>query len=292
MFESLNVNDSFRKSIESAVSSKKLSHAVIIEGKDDNTRFSVAKEITKAVLCIGNKKPCNSCIHCIKCEKNVHPDVYITQKEEDSTMIKVDSIRALKAKALVYPNEAGKSVFIIREAQFMNVQAQNALLKILEEPSQHVCFILTCPSKSSFLETITSRATAYSIGEEENTLNDEAERQAAEFADELLSVFVSYNEFFFLQKTSAFVKDKVLFRNTLKAMIPIIRDALILSGSGTDLISAFPETAKKLSAILTQKKLLLMLDEIIRLSDTVNASANHNLSITRLSSVLYNIKSH
>ncbi len=292
MFEGLNVNDSFRKSIETAVSSKKLSHALIIEGKDDSTRFLAAVEITKALVCTGEKKPCNSCAHCVKCDRNIHPDVHITQKEEDSTMIKVDSIRALKSKALVFPNEAAKSVFIIREAQFMNIQAQNALLKILEEPSGHVCFILTCPSKSSFLETITSRATSYSIGEEENTLSVKAEKEAAEAANELLSVFVSYNEFFFLQKTAIFLKDKLLFRNALKAMIPIIRDGLILSGGGSDLISAYPETAKKLSAILTQKKLLQMLDEIQNLSDSVNSSANHNLSITRLSSVLYNIKSH
>lgn len=292
MFESFNVNDSFKKSIISALSSGKLSHALIIEGKDDSTRLSVAKEIAKAILCKADEKPCCVCSHCAKCDKGIHPDLYVIEKEEDSTFIKVDSIRSLKAKALVLPNEADKSVFIIREAQNMNVQAQNALLKIFEEPSPHVCFVLTCPSKSAFIDTIISRATTYTIGEEESSCDGDAEKQAAEFANELLTVFVTYNEFFFLQKTSALVKDKQLFRNTLKAMVPIIRDALILSGSGNDLISAFPDTAKRLSSMLTQKKLLEMLEEIMLLSDTVNASANHNLSITRLSSVLYNIKSH
>lgn len=293
MFERLNVTESFRNSIISSVASGRLSHAIILEGKDENTRIEAAKEIAKAILCKGENKPCGVCPCCVKCSKDIHPDLHILEKESDSTMIKVDAVRDIKARALVFPNEADKSVFIIREAQFMNPQAQNALLKIFEEPSKHVCFILTCNSKSSFLETIISRATLYSLGEEEytNEKNGKDEEGKA-LANELLDAFMSSGEYYFLQKTAVFQKDRNLFKSVLSSMIPVIRDALILQSGGKELISDFPDTAKRISSGLTQKKTLLLLQEIQALSDSVNSSANHNLSITRLSSVMYDIKSH
>lgn len=291
MFESLNVTDSFKNSVSFAIETGRLSHAVILEGKDEETRFSAAKEIAKALLCKSENKPCGVCSCCVKCDKDIHPDLHILEKEADSTMIKVDSVRSIKLKALIFPNEGSKSVFIIREAQYMNPQAQNALLKILEEPSKHVCFILTCSSKSSFLETITSRATAYSLGEEEyENKKDEQADKGNELANELLGIFMSSSEFYFLQKTALFQKDKSLFKAVLTSMIPIIRDALILQSGGKELISDYPDTAKRISAGLTQKKTLALLTGIQELSDCVNASANHNLSVTRLSAILYDIK--
>ncbi len=293
MFENLNVTKSFSLNVKNAIESGRLSHALILEGKDEESRFEAAKEIAKAVLCTGETKPCGACSACRKCEKDIHPDVHFLQKEEDSTMIKIDAVRNIRAKALVLPNEGSKSVFIIREAQYMNTQAQNALLKILEEPSKYILFILTCPSRSAFLETIVSRATAYSLGEEEcSKATDPNEEKSTELARELLNIFISSSEFYFLQKTSVFMKDKPLFKAVLSAMIPIIRDAVIIQSGGKELISHCEETAKKIASGLTQKKTLSLLMSVQELSDTVNMNANHNLSITRLSAILYDIKSH
>ncbi|MBQ8504075.1 MAG: hypothetical protein IJ491_07350 [Clostridia bacterium] len=293
MFEGLNVTDSFKNSVSFALKNGRLSHAVILEGKNEDIRFAAAKEIAKALLCKGETKPCSMCSCCVKCDKDIHPDLHILEKEADSTMIKVDAVRNIKAKALIFPNEGSKSVFIIREAQYMNPQAQNALLKILEEPSKHVCFILTCPSKSSFLETITSRSTAYSLGEEEyDSKKDEKADEGKSLANELLQIYMSSSEFYFLQKTSVFQKDKALFKAVLTSMVPVIRDALILQSGGNELISGYEDTAKRISSSLTQKKVVRLLEEIKELSEAVNSSANHNLSITRLSAILYDIKSH
>ncbi len=293
MFQNINATKSFSQAVSSAIESGRLSHALILEGKDDESRFAAAKEIAKAVLCTGEARPCGVCPHCRKCEKDIHPDVHFLQKEEDSTMIKIDAVRSIRAKALVLPNEGSKSVFIIREAQHMNTQAQNALLKILEEPSKYILFILTCPSRSAFLETIVSRATAYCLGEEEyGKTADPNEEKGKELARELLNIFMGSSEFYFLQKTAVFQKDKLLFKAVLSAMIPIIRDAVIIQSGGRELISGCEETARKIASGLTQKKALSLLMSVQELSDTVNMNANHNLSITRLSALLYDIKSH
>ncbi len=288
MFESIAVIPSFRNAVSSAVASSKLSHALIFEGASSEIRISAAKETAMAILCKGSNKPCKNCSACHKVTIDSHPDLHIISK--DGAMIKVDEIRDIKEKAKVYPNDGDKSVFIICEAQNMNPQAQNALLKIFEEPARHVCFILTCPSKSSLLETITSRATAYFAGEDTGETVGESDAKAKQLAAELLVSMTSENEFQFMKKTAALQKDKALFALMLKHMQPIIRDALVLASGSKNLVSNEKDISEKLRNILTQKKLMLLLTEIQSLMETVENSANHNLSLTRFSALLYSIK--
>lgn len=288
MFENIDVIPSFRNTVSSAVASGKLSHALIFEGSSQEIRLSAAKETAKAILCKGDIRPCGNCSACHKVSIDSHPDLHIISKQ--GAMIKVDEIRDIKEKAKVYPNDGDKSVFIICEAQNMNPQAQNALLKIFEEPARHVSFILTCPSKSSLLETITSRATAYFTGEDTGEKNSEANEKAKALASELLMTMVKENELQFIKKTAVFQKDKLLLASVLHNMEPILRDALILSVAGKELISDEKETAENLRTALTQKKLMLLLGEIQSLRDSAESSANHNLTLTRLSSILYSIK--
>ena len=288
MFESIAVISSFKNAVSSAVSSGKLSHALIFEGASSEIRISAAKETAMAILCKNANKPCKTCSACHKVSIDSHPDLHIISK--DGTMIKVDEIREIKEKAKVYPNDGDKSVFIICEAQNMNPQAQNALLKIFEEPARHVCFILTCPSKSSLLETITSRATAYFAGEDTGETVSETDTRAKQLAAELLVSLTSENEFQFMKKTAVLQKDKALFALMLKHMQPIIRDALVLASGSKNIISGEKDISEKLRNILTQKKLMLLLTEIQSLMETVENSANHNLSLTRFSALLYSIK--
>ena len=288
MFESLAVIPSFRNAVSSAVTSGKLSHALIFEGASSEIRISAAKETAMAILCKSENKPCKTCSACHKVSIDSHPDLHIISK--DGAMIKVDEIRDIKEKAKVYPNDGNKSVFIICEAQNMNPQAQNALLKIFEEPAKHVCFILTCPSKSSLLETITSRATAYFAGEDSGEDAGESAEKSKQLAAELLLSMATENELQFMKKTAVFQKDKSLFVSVLKNMQPIIRDALVLASGNKNLISGEKEASEKLKNALTQKKLMLLLTEIQSLRDTAENAANHNLALTRLSALLYSIK--
>jgi hypothetical protein len=73
-------------------------------------------------------------------------------------------------------------------------------------------------------------------------------------------------------------------------MQPIIRDALVISSAGKTIISGETDIINRLRSTLTQKKLMQMLSEIQALREYVDSSANHNLAITRLSSILYTIK--
>ncbi len=290
MFENLSVTDSFKNSIATAIKLSKLSHALIFEGADEATRLSAAKEVATALVCKGEDKPCKSCNACLKAQKDSHPDIHILCKEKDSTMIKVDSVREIKAQALIFPNEGTKSVFIISEAQYMNPQAQNALLKIFEEPSPHVCFILTCGSKSSLLDTVISRATSYTLGEEITSAERGEEDKATLLAAELISSLVKESEFDFLKKTACFIKDKKLFKEVIEKMISFSRDALILQSGGKELLNGEREEIRLLKNRFTQKKTLELTESLKELAADLDSSANLNLTVTRFSSVLYGIK--
>ena len=288
MFENIAVIPSFRNAVSSAIASGKLSHALIFEGSSHQVRLAIAKETAKAILCKGADKPCDNCSACHKANSGSHPDLHIIDK--DGAMIKVDEIRDVKEKAKVFPNDGNKSVFIICEAQNMNPQAQNALLKIFEEPASHVSFILSCPSKSSLLDTITSRATSYFAGEEISDESSEATEKAKQLSSELLLSVATENELQFLKRTAVLQKDKALFVSVLKNMEPIIRDALVLSSGGKSSISGETDLCMKLRSTMTQKKLMMMLQQLQELRGTAENAANHNLAITRLSSILYSIK--
>lgn len=290
MFEGLNVSVQFKNSIETALRSHTLSHALIFEGSDAFSRLTASKELAMAILCTEENKPCRVCPSCKKTANGTHPDVHVLKKDEKSNMIKVDPIRDLKKKASVLPNEGSKSIFIIDSAELMNPQAQNALLKIFEEPSAHLLFILCCSTKSSLLDTIISRATVYSLGEEKYDTDDKNAEKANALAQELVFCLAEENEVAFLKKIAPLQKDKELFRLTLKSLKLIIRDCLVLQHGGKEILSTSDTAAKKLSMRLTSKKTLLISAYIDELYETSMMNANHNLTLTRFSALFFSAK--
>ncbi|WRS27272.1 ATP-binding protein [Oscillospiraceae bacterium MB08-C2-2] len=154
----------------------RLFHAVLAEGPG---REQLARRLAQAALCEGEPKPCGQCSHCHKAEKGVHPDILVYG---GSGSFPVEQVREIRTQAFVMPNEARGKVFILEEAQNMTIQAQNALLKILEEPPSGVVFVLTCDNKARLLTTILSRVTVLSL--EEDISSQEGLEQAASFLRE------------------------------------------------------------------------------------------------------------
>lgn len=141
----------------------RLPHAVLLEGESGSGKKTFAKIVAAAAVCSGKDKPCGICRHCKKAEQGVHPDIMLIDGAQSSKNVNVDAIREIRASANIKPNEAERKVYILADAQNMTVQAQNALLKVLEEPPKGVMFILTCDNHSRLLETIVSRVTMLRI---------------------------------------------------------------------------------------------------------------------------------
>ena len=136
-------------------------HAVLIEGPHGCGKATLARTIACALVCTQQTVPCLVCAQCRKVLSGTHPD--LTSIGEDGTEITVDRIRALRTDAYIRPNEAPKKIYIIHHAENMNLSAQNALLKILEEPPAHVVFLLLCESRRALLDTIASRVVPFSM---------------------------------------------------------------------------------------------------------------------------------
>ena len=141
-----------------------LSHAYIISGHEGSGRETLALRIASALVCDSDAdRPCGACSHCIKAEKNIHPDIITVDREPGSRDIYIDQMRAVRSDVAVLPNEAEKKVYIIKNADTMNVKAQNAMLKTLEEPPAHAAFILIAENAKALLPTVRSRCVEISL---------------------------------------------------------------------------------------------------------------------------------
>jgi len=164
------------------------SHAYIISGEDELT-LAAAHTLAAAMLCeTGGAKPCGACRHCEKSQRGIHPDISVTAHQTDSRgqekrEIYIDQIRAIVSDAHIMPNEADKKVYIIQNADTMNIAAQNALLKCLEEPPRHTALILTAKNAQALLETVRSRCVSISCAAHEEDPDAAANALAQKFIE-------------------------------------------------------------------------------------------------------------
>ncbi|MDO4170420.1 MAG: DNA polymerase III subunit delta' [Lachnospiraceae bacterium] len=157
--------------LEKAIETGQVSHAYIFNGEDGIGKMTTAKAFAKALLCEG-KDSCGECQSCKQIDSNNHPDViYVTHEKAGIT---VDDIRnQVNHTVSVKPYSSDYKIYIIDEADKMNVAAQNALLKTIEEPPAYALIILLADNKDAFLETICSRCVILNFGPvSENQVKD------------------------------------------------------------------------------------------------------------------------
>lgn len=187
-----------------------LSHAYILACADADLRLAEAKRLAAAMLCSSGGEPCGNCRHCRKVQNDIHPDLIVVERDVDSKgnvkrELQVDKIRSMVADASIMPNEAEAKVYLIRDADTMNISAQNAILKLLEEPPGNACFILCAESAESFLRTVRSRCAEIFISAEPQ---QEAEGEVAGLARQYLRAAASGDRLELLRFTSSCEKLK------------------------------------------------------------------------------------
>jgi DNA polymerase-3 subunit delta' len=159
--------------LTAALSSGNLPHALLFTGIEGIGKKTTAMTFAMACNCFNLHKghqteqsdvniaelsriePCGQCRSCKKIISGNHPDIILL--ESSGPMIKVDQIRALCSKLVLKPYEASKRFAIIVDAQKLNAESGNTLLKTLEEPPEHTVFILTALQAADILPTIVSR---------------------------------------------------------------------------------------------------------------------------------------
>ena len=155
-FENIVGNTKIKQELKNVANSNAVSHSYLFVGEEGIGKKQIAREFAKMILCLSQEKEnCNQCDSCIKFISNNNPD--FIEISEDGNSIKIAQIRELQEKIYQKPIVSSKKVVIIDNSEKMTEEAQNSLLKTLEEPPSYVIFILATTEPHKIPATILSR---------------------------------------------------------------------------------------------------------------------------------------
>ena len=159
------------KYISSAVENNRVSHAYILNGERGSGKKMLANLFAMTLLCeTGDNEPCGKCHSCKQAESGNHPDI-IRVTHEKPNSISVDDIRTQVNNTVdIKPYQGPYKVYIIPPADMMTPQAQNAILKTIEEPPSYAVFLLLTENAETLLPTINSRCVMLKLRNIKDTL--------------------------------------------------------------------------------------------------------------------------
>jgi DNA polymerase-3 subunit delta' len=153
--------------VQRAIESERPPHALLFVGPDRVGKTTLALELAAGLLCLdadSSARPCGGCAACRKVAHGNHPDLHRLEPEGAGQQIRVAQVQGLAADLALLPLEGRFRVAVIEHAQRLNPDAQNALLKTLEEPPPAVCLILAADDSSALLPTVVSRCARVRLG--------------------------------------------------------------------------------------------------------------------------------
>ncbi len=152
------------KHLQNSINLGKVSHAYIISGETGSGKTLLAASFAMTLQC--QKRGIDPCLECSSCKRALsgnHPDImYVTHEKSNS--IGIEDIRSqLIDDVAIKPYCSSYKVYIVREAELLTLQAQNALLKTIEEPPAYAVILLLTSNQDALLPTITSRCVKLSL---------------------------------------------------------------------------------------------------------------------------------
>ncbi len=294
-FENFAGNPLVKETLSRAVDSGRIPHALLLEGPKGSGKKTLAHLIAQAAVCTSRQeKPCGECAACRKAETG-HADISVYRGDGTQKSLSVDMMRTLRDTAAVLPNEAEHKVALILDADCMGAPAQNALLKVLEEPPAYMVMVITAVSRSRLLPTVCSRCICLSLqGVEESEALAFLKSRLPLAEDELLArirlhggcigaVLESEQEdtalltgriaaiageitspqaFSLLAALAPLERDKPLTDAVLSGLLSVFRDALALNLGAEACGGCAPEVSRRLSRELTAENLMKAIEAV------------------------------
>lgn len=296
-------------------------HAFIIEGDDGVGRATFARLLFAAMVCQNGSGACRICNVCRRITEGIHPDLVQYGSKGVANSFHIEEVRKIKADAQLSPHEAEYKAYLLRGADDMTVQAQNALLKLLEEPPERVRFFLTCKNAGALLETVRSRCVTVRLSP--LTFSETVEALTAEFPDraradiedaavrslgslgkakELLGTgksdaalsaaraLAALDEYEFLRVLTASVTDKKQGDGLLSMLSTILRDAVMWeSGGENPLMPTLSDVAREIGEKWGAANLLIMIESVERTRQRIMKNGNKVLSVSALCADIFNL---
>ena len=294
------------------IEKKKFANGYLFTGIDREKKKELAHNFAKALNCEnGNHFETCSCVSCTKIESGNHPDIRWYGLDEDASSIKIESIRDLQNWLNLRPYEGRTKVFILNDADKLTTEAQNALLKSLEEPPVNSVLILLTQKKSDLLPTVTSRVveikvSSFSEKEIVLKLNQEGlDLQDAKFLARFSQGSLQYARKLkgaaWIQTKNDLMKSILNDRingfeklaqkpkkealELLQILIAWTRDACLLRSGGDSSLLVHEDRAEALKTFIKKQSLesLLELNQLFEETrSAIEDNANVKLSVTRL----------
>ena len=201
-------NIQIQELLENAIKSKKIVNGYMFSGSKSTKNFEYAKMFAKMILCFKQEgTSCDKCTSCMMFDDDNHPDYYEINKDAGES-IKIDEIRQMQDRIIEKPITSEKKVYVINNAENMTVEAQNCLLKTLEEPPEFITIILVSNNENTILTTIKSRCTKVVFTEENTKELTEEEKERYEELEKIFGNVEKYLSIDLLNKLDVLYKDK------------------------------------------------------------------------------------
>lgn len=293
-------------------------HSVIFYGEKGCGKKTAANYYTSQLLCENNieGKPCGECKSCRNSADMTHPDVTYVPAEGKLKGYSVRTIHTVITDSFVKPNNnTGKKIYIFRDCSNMSIQAQNMLLKLIEEPPDYAYFIFTAESKYEFLPTIISRCiclavNACTISEAESALTENGYkssdissatecfqgnigrcieyiedakcRRQVDLTKNIIDSILNYDEYKLNLLMTSAGSEKDEFKSVLSMLDNIMGDSVLFSADKYAVSRCCSrDSALMLSETLTSYQILVIHEKI---EETVKAvEANVNISLASAS---------
>ena len=149
-------NSQLKQRLSSSFAAGKSSHCYLLCGPFGSGKHTLARLLAAALQCSEGNLPCMTCRNCRKAMAGSHPDI-ITIDAPEKKSVSVELIRQMQTDAYIRPNEGSRKVYLIPRAMDMTDAAQNALLKLMEEPPSYAVFLLLTDNAEKLLPTVRSR---------------------------------------------------------------------------------------------------------------------------------------
>ena len=299
------------ENIKTGIASGRLSHAVLLSGEKGVGKKFFSKHIIKMLVCQNKNKPCGICAQCQKIDKDIHPDVFNIFPAGKSETIGVKEIAPIKVNINIKPNDADFKFFIINEAERMNKYAQNAILKMIEEPPEDSIFILTSQNSQALLATVLSRVTKIALGPAEkeeietflkknysdfsneeikeaaknsggnigtaiSLLQNEQEREILKDSQTVALNIIEKDRALLNLSLGKYSKEKTLAQNLVNNVKQIYREAYFALAEK----DSITEVALKISQRLSLKAILGIIDSCDRFSENLSRNVGLSLALT------------
>ncbi|NLK70828.1 MAG: DNA polymerase III subunit delta' [Clostridiales bacterium] len=300
-------NQNTLNTLKSMLESNRLAHSFLLYGDVGVGKKTIAKYYAMSLMCENYQdNPCQKCITCKNILNDTHPDVIWVEHSGKLQGFSAETVRNICTDAFIKPNSADKKIYIFADADNITIQAQNALLKLVEEPPDFTYFIFTAKDKNVFLPTIISRIISLGVSEcveaecrqaleERGFLSDEIDdaiscfhgniglcisyiqdeklRETVKLTKSITDAIINRNEYELAVAFAGLENDRNMAKTALTLLDKQFHDVLIAKFADR-FIGCYPSGSKRLSQKITtsacEELHLLVRNAISQIDSNVN----------------------